>query len=104
MTRQSLHSIALCSVRPGTSPYYEIADALQLRNDRGALEVVELGEIFLEVFVALRLNALLLRAASLGRAFAVAALDGVDDLHAFDDLAEGREAHRVEPAVVAVVD
>src|SRR6185312_1201934 len=32
------------------------------------------------------------------------AVDLFDDAHARDDLAEGREAHRIEPAVVSVVD
>mmetsp|Transcript_5938 Transcript_5938/g.20220 ORF Transcript_5938/g.20220 Transcript_5938/m.20220 type:complete len:232 (-) Transcript_5938:52-747(-) len=61
-------------------------------------DVRELGEVLLKVLVPLGLDGALVRA------LAVAAVDGVDHLHAPHDLAKGGEAHAVEVEVVLEVD
>src|SRR5213594_1194482 len=61
-------------------------------------------EVAREVLVALRLNAALARPVAGRRAFAVRRVQTVHDRHAPHDLANRREAHAVEPAVVRIVD
>src|SRR5262249_36789807 len=78
--------------------------AILLGLDARFLEIVELGEVRLEIGVALALKAPLGRPTALWRPLAVHALDGLDHLHAVDDLTERWKAHRVEAAVVRIVD
>ena len=67
-------------------------------DDGGCLDLVEVGELFFEVGVALGDDLVLVGG------FAVAGVDFVDDAHAIDDGAEGGEAHFVELGIVVVVD
>src|SRR4051795_6346871 len=69
-------------------------------HDRRRLDEVELRELREEELVALRRNASL---RVLGSA-AVLRVQHVDDVHAFDDLAERNKALGVEEGVVLVVD
>src|ERR1035441_5544535 len=67
-------------------------------NDLRQLDLVDFGEFGGEVGVTLVGDQILVGG------FAVAGIDFVDHVHAFEDGAEGGEAHAVEAGVVAVVD
>mmetsp|Transcript_27104 Transcript_27104/g.86112 ORF Transcript_27104/g.86112 Transcript_27104/m.86112 type:complete len:233 (+) Transcript_27104:16-714(+) len=73
--------------------------AQQLRGGH----VGELGEGLIQVGVALPLDPALVRPIALRRPVAVAAVEGLDRVHAGDNLPEGREALLVQEAVVAEV-
>src|SRR5579859_4142848 len=74
-----------------------------LRNG-SLLDVVELGEIAGQIGVALLLDALLIGPVAARRAFAVAAVERIDHVHARHHAAERRKSHAVERAVVGEVD
>src|SRR2546430_7828922 len=74
------------------------------REDRGALDPVQLGKVACQVRVPLGLDAALAGAAAAGGALAIPRIQPVHDVHAKDDAAERGEPHAVEPAVVTVVD
>src|SRR5579883_2352034 len=78
--------------RPPAAPVttHEGRAGSMLLHDLGVLDGVELGELPVEVRVALRLDETLVRR------LAVPAVDLVGDVHAGDDLAERREALPVE--------
>src|SRR5207247_7836449 len=77
-------------------------------GSRGAVtrdsDVIELGELALEVHVALELDAALIGATAAGGALAVSPIQRIHNVHTLDDLAERGESHAVELAVVAVID
>ena len=66
-------------------------------DDRGSTDPVQVGELALQVGVALTLDPPLVGPASARRAFPVSGVKGVDDAHTLDDLPDRREAHAVEP-------
>src|SRR2546421_262731 len=80
------------------------ADAGLGRDDRRTGDIVQLGELALEVRVALGLNAALVGAAAAWRAFAVSRVEPVHDVDALHHSTEGRKPHAVQPAVIAVAD
>src|SRR5262245_33979782 len=73
-------------------------------NNAGGLDVVEVGEILLQISVAIRLNAALIWASPARSPLAVFAIDLVHDIHSLADLAEGRKTRVVEAAVVAKIN
>src|SRR5213594_2835955 len=68
--------------------------------DRRFLDVVELWKFLREVGISAGSQLRLLRSLAAGRAFAVAAIELVDNVHARRDLAERRKSHLVVPRVV----
>src|SRR5437868_6208461 len=69
---------------------------LELRDDPGGLDEVELREVALQVGVAFLLDAILVGALPLRSAFAVAGMKRFHDLDPLDHFPEGRESHRIE--------
>src|SRR5207302_11319794 len=72
--------------------------------DPSFVDLVELGELTGEILLALDIEPILIRAAPVGRALAVPAIQPIHDFHPLDHLPEGRKPARVEPAVVAEID
>ena len=68
------------------------------RNDPSQLDLVDVRKIGFQVGVALFGDQIL------AWGFAVNRIYFVDHVHAFDDIAEGGEAHAVEAGVVSIVD
>src|SRR4051794_20021177 len=66
--------------------------------DSSSLDVVEIGEIPLEVGVAERLDHTLIGRLTIPR------IQRVDDSHPVDDATEGCKAHGIEPPIVDEVD
>src|SRR5881394_4379880 len=75
-----------------------------LRYDAGVLHIIHPGKRAFEIGVPFGLNLSLIGPPSARRAFAVARVQLVDDIHPFDHLPEGREALRVERVIGAEVD
>src|SRR5579864_2470984 len=72
--------------------------------DRRFLDVIELRKIAAEIRVALRLSGLLRRAVPVRRAFPVAAVELVHNIHALAHRPERREAFGIQPRVVRQID
>ena len=76
---------------------------LVLRN-RHTRNVGELGEVFLHVSIALRLDTTLARPATTRSAFAIAFVNLVHVGHTFDYFSEWCEAHPIKTRVVTKID
>jgi len=68
------------------------------RNDAGQLDFVDFGEVGSDVGIALVGDQVL------AGGFAIAGVDFVDHVHAFDDGAKGCETHSIEARIIAKVD
>src|ERR1700686_2970553 len=74
------------------------------RGQCGGLDVIELGEVLIQVGFTLLLNFVLVGASAAGRAFAVVSIKGVYDVHSVRDLAKRGETHAVQARVVSQID
>src|ERR1700686_2470148 len=70
----------------------------------GGLDVIELGEVLVQVGLALLLNFALVGPTTAGCTFAVAGVQGIHDVHSFGDLAKRGKAHAVQARVVGQID
>src|SRR5438067_1861337 len=89
---------------PAATCVVVIAGSGSRRDDTRDSDVIEPGELALEVHVALELDAALIGATAAGGALAVSPIQRIHNVHTLDDLAQRGESHAVELAVVAVID
>src|SRR5437667_327943 len=89
---------------PAATCVVVIAGSGSRRDDTRDSNVIEPGELALEVHVALELDAALIGATAAGGALAVSPIQRIHNVHTLDDLAQRGESHAVELAVVAVID
>src|SRR5665647_2422946 len=72
--------------------------------DRRLLHEVHAREVLAQIGIAFALQAALVGTAAVWRALAVFGIERVDNVHAGNDLAEGRKARLVQPAIIGKVD
>src|SRR5439155_5601199 len=79
-------------------------DSFGSRHDTRRLDAIELGEILVKIRLAFVGQSALIRPVAARSALAIATVELIHDLHALDDLAEGRKALCIQAAVVPEID
>src|SRR5204862_4501759 len=79
-------------------------NACLLLLDRSLLHIIEIREVLGEIGVAFALDFSLVGAAAIGSAFAIAAIERVDDVHPRRDLAGRRKARFIQAGIVREID